>query len=229
MAQLILLRHGQSLWNQENKFTGWRDVGLSPKGEQEARDAGKMLAKAGIRPEYCFTSYLKRAIKTLWLVLEEMDLAWLPVKKTWRLNERHYGALQGMDKDLAVDKYGQKQVMQWRRGYRTLPPALEKDDLENPALDSRYVELAEPILAESLELTVQRVLPCWQQQLAPILSSGKDLLVCAHGNSLRGLVMHLRRIPEEEIPEFELPTGLPMVLRLDSDLKLLESYFLQEG
>jgi 2,3-bisphosphoglycerate-dependent phosphoglycerate mutase len=228
MTQLILLRHGQSLWNRENRFTGWIDVGLSPEGEQEALQAGKNLARAGIKPGYCFTSYLKRAVKTLCLVLEEMDLMWLPVTKTWRLNERHYGALQGMDKARAAERYGPEQVQKWRRGYRAVPPALEQDDPGNPALEPRYAELPAPPLAESLELTVHRVLPCWQQQIAPVLSAGQDVLVCAHGNSLRALIMHLQSISEEEIPGIELPTGVPWVFRLDAQLSLQQSYFLQE-
>ncbi|MFW5932464.1 MAG: 2,3-diphosphoglycerate-dependent phosphoglycerate mutase [Desulfohalobiaceae bacterium] len=228
MSKLILLRHGQSVWNQENRFTGWMDVALSPKGEQEAREAGRMLARAGFGPGFCFVSYLKRAVKTLWLALEEMDLMWLPVSKTWRLNERHYGALQGMDKDFAANKYGHEQVQAWRRGYRQLPPGLEPGDANNPALDPRYAEVTNPPLAESLELTVRRVLPCWREQIAPVLNCGQDVLVCAHGNSLRGLVMHLRDIPEQEIPGFELPTGLPLVFRLDSQLRLQQSYFLQK-
>ncbi|MFO8033378.1 MAG: 2,3-diphosphoglycerate-dependent phosphoglycerate mutase [Desulfohalobiaceae bacterium] len=227
MGQLILLRHGQSLWNQENRFTGWIDVGLSLNGEQEAQRAGQRMLKAGIRPGHCFASYLKRAVKTLCIALEEMDLMWLPVTKSWRLNERHYGALQGMDKAWAVQRYGQEQVQKWRRGYRAVPPALEHSDPGNPALDPRYAELPDPPLAESLELTVHRVLPCWEQQIAPVLSSGQDALVCAHGNSLRALVMHLQGISEEEIPGIELPTGVPLVFLLDAQLRLQKSYFLQ--
>lgn len=226
MRQLILLRHAQSVWNQENRFTGWTDVSLSAKGEEEARQAAGKISAAGYRPGYCFTSYLKRAVKTLCLVLEEMDLMWVPVHKTWRLNERHYGALQGQDKTQAALRYGQNQVQTWRRGYKSVPPALEQDDPQNPALDARYAGLAARPLAESLEHTVQRVLPCWQKEIIPALDAWPCVLVCAHGNSLRGLIMHLLSLSEEKITGFEVPTGLPLIYKLDQDNAVQESLLL---
>ncbi len=229
MPLLILLRHGQSIWNQENRFTGWIDVPLSAKGQQEALLAGRNLKSAGFRPDFCFTSYLKRAVKTLCLVLEEMDLLWLPVHKTWRLNERHYGTLQGLNKQDTVAEYGLEQVQQWRRSFKTIPPALDRNDPANPAQDPRYAALKETPAAESLEMTIQRVLPVWKSSMAPLVAHGHNLLICAHGNSLRGLLMHLKGISETEIVNFELPTGLPLILEMDEQCQMQGSFFLDQA
>lgn len=228
MHKLVLLRHGESIWNRENLFTGWTDVDLSEKGMEEARDAGRILREQGYVFDMAFTSVLKRAIRTLWLVLDEMDLMWIPVVRDWRLNERHYGALQGLNKAQTAEKFGEKQVQTWRRSYDVRPPALEENDPRNPAGDPRYRELKrEQIpLAECLRDTVKRFLPCWQEVIAPAVRTGRRVLIAAHGNSLRALVKYLDHIPDEVIPEINIPTGMPLVYELDEDLTPLRNYYL---
>ncbi len=228
MIKLVLLRHGQSNWNKENRFTGWTDVDLSEKGVAEARAAGRALAAVGLDFDICFTSVLTRAIRTLWLALEEMDRTWLPVVKHWRLNERHYGALQGLDKAETAAEYGDDQVFIWRRSYATPPPALTPGDPRHAGGDRRYAGLApeEIPLAESLSDTVARVLPYWEQAIAPRVRAGERVLVSAHGNSLRGLVKHLDGISDEDIPGLEIPTGVPLVYELDEALKPIRHYYL---
>jgi len=221
MYKLVLVRHGQSQWNLENRFTGWTDVPLSPLGEQEALAGAKALLEAGYGFDLCFTSYLKRAVKTLDIVLEAMDLMWLPVTKSWRLNERHYGALQGLNKQETAQKYGDEQVFIWRRSYDTRPPALETDDPRHPRFDPRYAGLAPDELpsVECLQDTVARVMPYWHEVLAPAVKSGKRVLVAAHGNSLRALVKYLDNIGDEAIAKLNIPTGIPLVYELDEGLK----------
>jgi 2,3-bisphosphoglycerate-dependent phosphoglycerate mutase len=228
MPTLVLLRHGQSVWNQENLFTGWTDVDLTQQGVEEARQAGGRLAAAGYSFDTCFTSVLKRAIKTLHFVLDEMDLLWLPVHKTWRLNERHYGALQGLNKAETAKRYGEQHVFEWRRSWDISPPPLDIDDARSPTKDRRYARLSAMILprSESLKDTVGRVLPYWHETIAPALQQGERVLVVAHGNSLRGLVKFLSEIPDEQIPAFELPTGSPLVYELDSSLRPKCQFFL---
>ena len=231
MIDLVLLRHGQSVWNKENRFTGWTDVGLSDKGVAEARAAGKALARAGLDFDFCFTSVLTRAIRTLWIALEEMDRTWLPVEKHWRLNERHYGALQGLDKAETAAEYGDDEVFVWRRGYATPPPALTASDPRHAGGDRRYSGLApeEVPLAESLADTVARVLPYWEAAIAPRVRAGERVLVSSHGNSLRALVKHLDGISDEDIPGVEIPTGVPLVYELDGALKPTRHYYLDAG
>jgi 2,3-bisphosphoglycerate-dependent phosphoglycerate mutase len=228
MPTLILVRHGQSTWNLENRFTGWTDVPLTDLGAEEARAAGRLIAGAGYVPDVAFTSVLKRAIKTLWLALEEADRMWIPVERSWKLNERHYGDLQGANKTEMVDKYGADQVHVWRRSYDGLPPALEPADPRNPANDPRYRALdPEDIpLTESLKLTVDRVLPYWHGRIAAELGSGKQVLVVSHGNSLRALVKYLDGISDEDIAGRNIPTGIPLVYELDDGLKPLDSAYL---
>ena len=228
MRTLVLLRHGQSVWNKENIFTGWTDVDLTEKGLEEARQAGIRLATAGHCFDTCFTSVLKRAIKTLDLVLEEMDLLWLPVEKSWRLNERHYGALQGLNKANTIDRYGAEQVFAWRRSWDVRPPPLPSGDERHPAKDPRYRKLPNTALpsSESLKDTVKRVLPCWHQSIGPALRRGERVLVVAHGNSLRGLAKFLSAVPDDEITDFEMPTGSPLVYELDEALVPRHRYFL---
>lgn len=229
MIKLVLLRHGESLWNQANLFTGWTDVGLSEKGIEEAKKAGQMLKKEGYIFDMAYTSVLKRAIKTLWLTLEEMDLMWIPIENSWKLNERHYGALQGLNKQETAEKYGEEQVHIWRRSYDIQPPALTKDDERYPGKDLRYEKLseAELPLAESLKDTVDRMLPYYQETIVPQLKDGKRIVIAAHGNSLRALVKYLDNISDEEIPNLNIPTGIPLVYELDENLKALKSYYLQ--
>ena len=228
MPTLVLLRHGESVWNKENLFTGWTDVDLTEQGMREARDAGVRLAAAGYRFDTCFTSVLKRAIKTLHLALEEMDLLWLPEQKTWRLNERHYGALQGLNKAETAARYGKEQVFVWRRSWDVPPPPLEVGDQREPANDPRYAAASTALLprSESLKDTVDRVMPFWQEAIAPALRRGEHVLVAAHGNSLRGLVKFLSAVPDTEIPEFEIPTGSPLVYQLDDALRPEDRHFL---
>lgn len=228
MKKLVLLRHGESIWNKENLFTGWTDVGLSDKGVQEAVEAGRTLLREGYTFDIAFTSVLKRAIKTLWIVLEEMDLMWIPVQLSWRLNERHYGALQGLNKAETARKYGIEQTMLWRRSYDVPPPALAPDDPRHPGRDPRYAGLApeELPLTECLKDTVARFLPYWEQTIVPAVRSGKRVLISAHGNSLRALVKHLDRISDEAIVELNIPTGIPLVYELDEDLTPMRSYYL---
>ncbi len=228
MHTLVLLRHGESLWNKENLFTGWTDVDLSEKGMEEAREAGRLLKERGFTFDVAYTSVLKRAIRTLWIVLDEMDLMWIPVFRDWRLNERHYGALQGLNKAQTSEKFGEEQVKIWRRSYDIRPPALEENDPRNPANDRRYQNLAKPQipLTECLKDTVARFLPCWHESIAPAVKSGKRVIVAAHGNSLRALVKYLDNIPEAVIPELNIPTGIPLIYELDDELKPLRSSYL---
>lgn len=225
MTQLVLLRHGESEWNRENRFTGWVDVGLSEKGVREAVDAGRALKREGLSFDAAHTSVLKRAIRTLWHVLEEMDLMWIPQQANWRLNERHYGALQGLDKGETAKKHGDAQVKVWRRSYDTPPPPLKPDDPRGQRIDPRYAHLKpdEIPLTESLKETVARVLPYWREQIVPDLKAGRRVVIAAHGNSLRGLIKYLDNIPDDKIVELEIPTGVPMVYELDDALKPVNS------
>lgn len=228
MHTLVLLRHGQSVWNLDNRFTGWTDVGLTDTGVKEAKLAAKLLQDGDYSFDICHTSVLKRAIKTLWIVLEDMDLMWLPVYRTWRLNERHYGALQGLNKAETAREHGEKQVHVWRRSYDVPPPALTPDDPRFPGHDPRYKDVSDSELprTESLKLTIERTLPYWFETIVPQIKSGKRVLICAHGNSLRGLVKHLDGISDEDIPGLNIPTGIPLVYRLDANLKPTESFYL---
>jgi 2,3-bisphosphoglycerate-dependent phosphoglycerate mutase len=229
--KLVLLRHGESIWNKEDRFTGWTDVDLSDQGITEAKEAGRTLRERGYLFDVAFTSVLKRAIRTLWLVLDEMDLMWIPVYRSWRLNERHYGALQGLNKaDMAV-KVGEEQVHMWRRGYDVRPPALDKTDKRYPGNDSKYRELGEGELplTESLKDTVVRCVPYWREVLAPTLKLGKQVIVSAHGNSLRALVKYLDNIGDDEIVNLNIPTGIPLVYELDERLKPLNHHYLGDA
>jgi 2,3-bisphosphoglycerate-dependent phosphoglycerate mutase len=225
---LVLLRHGQSTWNLENRFTGWTDVGLTEQGEREAHSAGKIMLAEGYTFDIAITSVLKRAIKTLWIAMEEMNLEWLPVYRHWRLNERHYGALQGLNKAEMAVKFGEAQVKLWRRSYDTPPPALDWDDERHPRFDRRYAELTKDELpkCESLKDTVHRMLPYWHETIAPIVKSGQRVLISAHGNSLRALVKYLDNISEQDIVGLNIPTGIPLVYELDEDLKPIKSFYL---
>ena len=228
MKRLILLRHGQSTWNKENRFTGWTDVPLTEKGAAEASQAGRLILEAGYLVDVAFTSVLKRAIQTLWLVLEEIDRMWIPIERAWQLNERHYGDLQGANKLEMVDKYGSEQVHIWRRSYDIPPPALDPDDERNPKNDPRYAELRpeEIPLTESLKLTVDRVLPYWNDRIVPQLEAGKQVLVASHGNSLRAMVKHLDDVSDEDIVGRNIPTGIPLVYELEEDLTPAGSFYL---
>jgi 2,3-bisphosphoglycerate-dependent phosphoglycerate mutase len=228
MYTLVLLRHGESTWNKENLFTGWTDVDLSEKGTEEAKEAGRILREKGYTFDRAFTSVLKRAIRTLWIVLDEMDLMWIPVIRDWRMNERHYGALQGLNKAQMAEKFGEKQVMAWRRSYDTRPPALESNDPRNPAGDPRYHSLKkEQIpLTECLKDTVDRFLPCWHEVITPVIKTGQRVLIAAHGNSLRALVKYLDNIPDDVIPGVNIPTGVPLVYELDENLRPLTSTYI---
>jgi len=228
MYKIVLLRHGESEWNKENRFTGWTDVDLSEKGVAEAAAGGKLMKEAGFEFDLAYTSVLKRAIRTLNLALEQMDLLWIPVIKTWRLNERHYGALQGLNKAETAKKYGDEQVHIWRRSYDIQPPALTADDERFPGKDRRYADLTkdELPLTECLKDTVARFLPFWHETVAPAIKSGKKIIIAAHGNSLRALVKYLDNIPEDEIVELNIPTGVPLVYELDKDLKPIKHYYL---
>lgn len=228
--KLVLVRHGQSVWNLENRFTGWTDVGLTEQGVQEAINAGRMLSEQNYQFDIAFTSVLKRAIKTLWIILEEMNLEWLPVINAWQLNERHYGALQGLNKAEMAVKYGEAQVKLWRRSYDVPPPALDWDDPRHPRFDPRYASLTREQLpsCESLKDTVNRMLPYWFSTIAPTIKSGKRVLISAHGNSLRALVKYLDNISDEEIVELNIPTGIPLVYELDEDLKPITHYYLAD-
>ena len=230
MPKLVLIRHGQSVWNKANLFTGWKDVDLTDQGVAEAKDAGKRLQAAGFDFDVCYTSLLIRAIKTLHLTLEEMDRLWLSVHKSWRLNERHYGALQGLNKAETAEKYGDEQVHIWRRSYDTPPPALEPGDERHPGADRRYAHLdpADIPSAECLKDTVERVLPYWHETIAPDIRRGQRVIIAAHGNSLRGLVKYLDDIDDDEILKLEIPTGVPWVYDLDDDLKPIRRYALDD-
>jgi 2,3-bisphosphoglycerate-dependent phosphoglycerate mutase len=225
---LVLLRHGESTWNRENRFTGWTDVGLSEKGVQEAIEAGRILRREGYSFDIAFTSVLKRAIKTLWLAQEEMDLMWIPVRKNWRMNERHYGALQGLNKQDMVGRFGPEQVHLWRRSYDVRPPELSPDDERAPSRDPRYSSLSEQEvpLTECLKDTVARVLPYWHETIAPEVKSGRRVIIVSHGNSLRALVKYLDTIPDNEIVGLNIPTGVPLVYKLNDDLTPIEHFYL---
>jgi 2,3-bisphosphoglycerate-dependent phosphoglycerate mutase len=228
MYQLVLVRHGESVWNKENRFTGWTDVDLSEQGVKEAQEGGKLLKKEGWTFDLAYTSVLKRAIRTLWIVLDEMDLMWIPVVRSWRLNERHYGALQGLNKAEMAEKHGAEQVHIWRRSYDTRPPALGPQDPANPARDPRYRDLSpdEVPLTECLKDTVARFLPFWHETIAPTIKQGKRVLISAHGNSLRALVKYLDNISESDIVGLNIPTGIPLVYELDAELHPLKHYYL---
>jgi len=228
MIKLVLVRHGESLWNRENRFTGWYDVDLTDTGISEARSAGRLLKEQGFVFDLAFTSLLKRAIRTLWLSLDELDQMWIPVYRDWRLNERHYGALQGLNKAETAAKYGDAQVLKWRRSFDLPPPALDPDNEYYPGHDPRYADLstAELPRGECLKDTVNRFLPCWKQSIVPQLQNQKRVLIVAHGNSLRALVMHLDQISERDIVAMNIPTGMPLVYELDKDLKPLKHYYL---
>ncbi len=225
MRKIVLLRHGESVWNRENRFTGWTDVDLSAKGVEEARAGGRALAAGGYRFDLAFTSVLKRAIRTLWIALEELDQLWLPVEKSWRLNERHYGALQGLNKAEMAAKYGEAQVLAWRRSYDTRPPALEAGDPRYEAGDPRYAGVEVP-RTECLKDTVARVIPYWESAVAPAVRAGRRVLVAAHGNSLRALIKHLDGVSDADIVGLNVPTGIPLVYELDDGLKPIQHYYL---
>jgi 2,3-bisphosphoglycerate-dependent phosphoglycerate mutase len=228
MHKLILLRHGESTWNKENRFTGWTDVDLSDKGREEAKKAGQLLKKEGFAFDIAFTSVLKRAIRTLWIALDEMDLMWLPVRNSWRLNERHYGDLQGLNKSEMAAKFGEEQVLVWRRSYDVPPPALKPGDPRSPKNDPRYRDMnpQDIPLTECLKDTVARFLPLWHDTIAPTIKSGKKVIIAAHGNSLRALVKYLDNVSDEEIVKLNIPTGMPLVYELSEDLKPAKSYYL---
>jgi 2,3-bisphosphoglycerate-dependent phosphoglycerate mutase len=225
-GKLVLCRHGQSDWNLRNLFTGWTDVDLTEKGVEEATTAGRQLSELGIEFDIAYTSVLKRAIRTLWIMLDEMDRMWIPVVRDWRLNERHYGALQGLNKAETAAKYGDEQVHIWRRSYDIPPPELDRDDERHPAHDPRYRGITDLPATESLKITLQRVLPCWNDTIAPDLRAGRNVLIAAHGNSLRALVKMLDSISDEDITGFNIPTGIPLVYDLDDDLNPLSREFL---
>jgi 2,3-bisphosphoglycerate-dependent phosphoglycerate mutase len=228
MMKLVLIRHGESEWNKENRFTGWTDVGLSEKGIQEAHDAGKILKEQGFVFKVAYTSYLTRAIKTLWIILEEMDLVWIPVYKTWRLNEKHYGLLQGLNKKETAQKYGDEQVLIWRRSYSTPPEPIAESDPRHPKHDPRYAGLSADEIpsTEALQDTVNRIVPYWKSDISRSLKKHKEVLVAAHGNSLRGIVKYLKKMGEEEIIQFNIPTGIPYVFEFDDNMNLIKDYFI---
>lgn len=228
MKKLVLLRHGESQWNRENRFTGWVDIDLSEKGREEAKAAGQLLKDEGFVFDMAYASVLKRAIRTLWTVLDQMDLMWIPVTKSWRLNERHYGALQGLNKTETAQRHGDEQVLIWRRSYDTPPPALDADDERHPSKDRRYAALTPEELpaTECLKDTVARFLPYWHETIAPQIRDGKRVIITAHGNSLRALVKYLDNISDEDIVGLNIPTGIPLVYELDDDLKPIRSYYL---
>jgi len=231
MYKLVFVRHGQSTWNLENRFTGWTDVGLTEQGVAEAHEAGRLLREGDYTFDVAYTSVLKRAIKTLWIVMEEMGLEWIPVHRAWQLNERHYGALQGLNKAEMAEKFGEEQVHIWRRSYDTPPPALEPTDERYPKFDPRYASLTDDQVpaTESLKITLERVLPYWHSTLVPAVKSGQKVLVAAHGNSLRAIVKYLDNISEEEIPGLNIPTGVPLVYELEEDLNPIKHYYLGDA
>ena len=228
MHKLVLLRHGQSTWNLENRFTGWTDVDLTPKGVEEAHESARLLSQGGYTFDIAFTSVLTRSIRTLWLVLDEMELMWIPVFRHWRLNERHYGALQGLNKSETAEKYGDEQVLKWRRSYSTRPPELDADDERYPGNDPRYAGLTKDQLpvSECLEDTVARFLPYWSETIVPEIQAGRRVLIAAHGNSLRALVKHLDDVSEDAIVSLNIPTGIPLVYELDDRLVPIRHYYL---
>ena len=228
MNKLVLVRHGESTWNKENRFTGWTDVDLSEAGVVEAIEAGKILKKEGYHFEVAYTSYLTRAIRTLWLILEQMDLLWIQVYKTWRLNEKHYGILQGLNKMEMAEKFGEQQVHLWRRSYDIPPPPMDENDPRHPKFDHRYAHLdpGDIPATESLKDTINRIVPYWKNEMSKTLLERKELLVAAHGNSLRGIVKYLKNISDEEILSLNLPTGIPYIFELDNSLNVQRDYFL---
>jgi len=231
MYKLVLIRHGQSTWNEKNLFTGWNDVDLTERGIKEGIDAGKRLKEAGFYFKFAYTSFLKRAIKTLNYVLEEMDLMWIPVEKTWRLNEKHYGSLQGMNKVEMVERFGADQVLLWRRSYDVRPPAITLDDFRHPSHDPRYQYLTDKYAqpgTEALIDTVERIVPYWESDIKEKLKVCEEVLVAAHGNSLRGIIKHLKNISDEDIVSLNLPTGIPYIFEFDADFNLLNDYFLAD-
>lgn len=231
MCKIVLLRHGQSTWNLENRFTGWTDVGLTEQGVNEAHSAGKLLREGGYVFDVAYTSVLRRAIKTLWITLEELGQEWIPVTRAWELNERHYGALQGLNKSETAEKFGEAQVKIWRRSYDTPPPALDATDERHPHFDPRYASLTPEQLpaTESLKITLERVLPYWHATLVPVIQSGKRVLIVAHGNSIRALVKYLDNISDAEITELNIPTGIPLVYELDEKMKPIRNYYLGDA
>ena len=231
MYKLVLIRHGESTWNLENRFTGWTDVDLTPTGVEQARHAGRLLKADGYEFDVAYTSVLKRAIRTLWLTLDEMDRTWLPVLKSWRLNERHYGALQGLNKADMARQYGDAQVLVWRRSYDTPPPALEATDARSERSDPRYAKLnpTDVPLTECLKDTVARVMPFWNESMAPAIKAGKRIVVAAHGNSIRALVKYLDNISETDIVGLNIPNGIPLVYELDKNLKPIRHYYLGDA
>ncbi|AWS50955.1 MULTISPECIES: 2,3-diphosphoglycerate-dependent phosphoglycerate mutase [Providencia] len=228
VTKLVLVRHGESEWNKENRFTGWTDVELSDKGREEAKIAGQLLKDEGFVFDFAYTSVLKRAIHTLWNILDQVEQSWLPVEKSWKLNERHYGALQGLDKSETAAKYGDEQVKLWRRGFAITPPDLTKDDERFPGHDPRYAKLSENELpvTESLATTIERVVPYWEEVIKPRVTSGEKVIIAAHGNSLRALVKHLDNLSEDEILELNIPTAVPMVYEFDENMKPIKRYYL---
>ena len=228
MHRLVLLRHGESTWNRENRFTGWTDVDLTDKGREEAREAGRLMKAEGYTFDISYTSVLKRALRTLWIATDEMDLLWVPVEKDWRLNERHYGALQGLNKAETAAKHGEAQVKIWRRSYDIPPPPLDPDDDRHAARDPRYASVRPELLplTESLKNTVARFLPYWHETIAPVIKAGKKVLIAAHGNSLRALVKYLDNVSESDIVELNIPTGIPLVYELDEELRPITKYYL---
>jgi len=225
-GKLILCRHGESEWNLENRFTGWADVGLSPKGEQEAKDAGLTLKHEQLSFDLAYTSVLKRATRTLWIMLEEMSLTWIPVTNAWELNERHYGALQGLNKSQVAAEYGEEQVQIWRRSYDTPPPALNNDDERHPRFEIRYASVSDLPASESLKDTLLRVKPYWQTKIIPSLLGNQDVLIVAHGNSLRAMVKMIENISDEEIVDFNIPTGIPLAYEFNENLKPIKQGFI---
>lgn len=226
MHKLVLIRHGESLWNKENRFTGFKDVDLSEKGIEEAKAAGQLLKNEGFTFDIAFTSVLKRAIRTLWIILDEMDLMWIPVVKSWRLNERHYGDLQGLNKSEMAEKFGEEQVHIWRRSYDVPPPPMSRDDERYEGDSPKYADVENFPLTECLKDTVARVVPFWESEIAPQIKAGKRVIVSAHGNSLRALVKYLDNIADDEIVKMNIPTGIPLVYELDAELKPIKSYYL---
>jgi len=226
--KVVLLRHGESWWNKENRFTGWTDVDLSDRGVDEAKKSGKVLKKEGYTFDLAYTSVLKRAVRTLWIAQDEMDLMWIPVYRSWRLNEKHYGALQGLNKAETAAKYGDEQVLKWRRAYDVRPPELDKKDKRHPCHEPKYSDLDKKDVpaTECLKDTVTRFLPYWKDIIAPVIKSGKKVLISAHGNSLRALVKYLDKMPDNEIVKLNIPTGIPLVYELDQNLKPIKHYYL---
>ena len=231
MYKIVFLRHGHSKWNEENRFTGWTDVDLSKQGIKESHYSGQILLEQGFKFDIAFTSVLKRAIRTLWLVLDEMDLMWIPVIRSWRLNERHYGALQGLYKPETAKKFGEDQVFIWRRSFDIPPPALEKSDERSSINDPKYGTLKDEEIpqTECLKTTIERVMPYWNNNIVPVIKSGKNILIVAHGNSLRAIVKYLDNISDEKIPHLNIPTGFPLVYELDEELKPIKHYYLGDA